>query len=273
MDSSCGVVTGPGAPYGAPCGRTVTYGPIAFAAASSARFRRPVMATTLPANVRKLSSSTRSTSHQSLDAQETRDEAEGAPGREALTPGDRGLIRRHDLRPFRGSSRGVRRRQHLHQGRDGLVAAPYLAAAEPMDDGGHGVLVVDGHRTHGLDDIKPREIVRSGPVNGLLGTRVSGVACAAPMTQGGPWPPRRAAGPHSSWTPAARGALQGHAGGTMAVGRIARAPSRSRPSLAHLVGPSHAAWPSPSAGNKASKSLSPSRQRRWGPTVSTAAGA
>src|SRR6266850_7252778 len=39
----------------------------------------PVMTTTFPANVRKMSSSTLPTSHQGLHAQETREDAEGAP--------------------------------------------------------------------------------------------------------------------------------------------------------------------------------------------------
>jgi hypothetical protein len=89
-------------------------------------------------------------------------------------------------------------------------------------------LVVDRHRTHGLDDIKKREIVGSVPVNGLLCTRVSVVACAAPMTRGDPWPSRRAVGSHSSWRPFARGAVQdrsGHHGGRPARScRTATAP-------------------------------------------------
>src|SRR6266511_20149 len=130
-----------------------------------------------------------------------------------------------------------------------------------MDDGGMCCLVVDRHRTHGLDDITQREIVGSEHANRLLCTRVTVVACAAPMTRGDPWPPRRAVGPHSSWTPSARGALQGHSGGTTAVGRLARAAPPSRPYLTYLIGPPHAVWPIPSAGNRTSRSPSPSRQR------------
>src|SRR6266545_4023716 len=166
MDSSCGVAMGPGAPYGTPCGRTVTCCPLSFAAASSSRCRRPVMKTcapsatnrcavarpmplvppvmtaTLPANFRMMSFSTLSTSHQGFHAQETRDDAEGEHCRQAFTPGDRCLIRLHTTRPFRASSRRVHRRQHIHHGRDGVVAEPYLAAADQMDHGGLCFLVV-----------------------------------------------------------------------------------------------------------------------------------
>jgi hypothetical protein len=69
----------------------------------------------------------------------------------------------------------VHRRHKMSHRPHGVVTELHLAAADQVDHRRQDLLVALGYFTHRLDDVKKRQITRSGHGNGLLsnGVRVA----------------------------------------------------------------------------------------------------